>query len=325
VAVTLIDGVTAALVGVSDRRAHIDLYCGRLGFDVVDEGVIGAAAACALWGDGLPDLAVTVLAAAGAPTGRIALVNVGDSDVAPAVHPHTTDIGLAGIDLYTRDIGATHRDLVSAGYLWVAPPATYDVPLGERQVTVTEGICQAPDGTDLVFVQPANPRGTVAWAADPHRAYTELTSVVCHVSDVDSEISFWGPSGLGLDLWYDVTFSAPGLDRMANLPLGSRLRLAFLVGATTARIEVTSVLDGAAGKDRRPLQRPGRSLGHSGWIVRTRDLDTALAQAVARGARRIAGPVPTDDPLLGTGRAASMDSPGGIPVTLYQPASGPRT
>jgi hypothetical protein len=319
----LIDGVTAAIVGVSDRQPHLDLYCGRLGFDVVAEGVIDHATARALWGEGLAELRVTVLAAAGAPSGRIALVDVDGSDGADATHPHTADLGLAGIDVYARDIEATHRDLTAHGYAWLAAPATYDVPLGERRVTVTEGICLAPDGTDLVFVQPAKPRGTAAWESDPDRDYTELTSVVCHVSDVDSEIVFWGPAGLGLEVWYDVTFSAPGLDRMANLPPGSQVRLAFLAGATTARIEVMSVLGGVAGADRRAFHRPGRSLGHSGWIVRTRDLDAALVRTGALGARRIAGPVSTRDPLMGEGRAASMDTPGGIAVTLYQPRSGP--
>lgn len=315
----LIEGVTAAILGVSDRQAHLDLYCGQLGFDVIAEGVIDRTTAAGLWGDGLADLPVTVLAAAGAESGRIALVTVAPDGAVPE-HPHTADIGLAGIDVYTRDIQATYRDLVAAGHRWLTPPATYDVPLGERSVTVTEGFCLAPDGTDLVFVEPASPRGTAAWEADPDRRYTELTSVVCHVPDADREVAFWGTSGLGLGVWYDVTFSSPGLERMTGLPPGSRLRLAFLAGATTARIEVTSVLGALAGIDRRPSQRPGRSLGHSGWIARSRDLDAALDRAATLGARRLTIPVPTHDPLLGTGRAASMDTPNGIPVTLYEPA-----
>ena len=313
----LINGVTAAVVGVSDRQAHLDLYRDRLGFEVVADGTVDRATASRLWGDGLPDLPVTVLAAAGAPGGRIALIEV---DVqGAATHPHITDLGLMGIDVYTRDIQATHQDLVAAGHPWLTPPSTYDVPLGEGRVTVTEGICLAPDGTDLVFVQPANPRGTEAWAVDPDRRYTELTSVVCHVPDVDGEVSFWGPSGLGLEVWYDVTFTAPGLDRMADLAAGSRLRLAFLAGPTTARIEITSVVDGAHGADRRASQRPGRSLGHSGWLARTRDLDTALRQAGDHGAQRVVGPVPTADPLFGAGRAASMVTPNGVSLTLYEP------
>ena len=315
---SLVDGVTAAIVGVSDRQPHLDLYCGRLGFEVAAEAVIDGETAAALWGAPAA-VPVTVLAAAGAGTGRIALVGV--DAAGPPEHPHTADLGLAGIDLYTRDVQTTHRELVAAGYPWLAPPATYQVPLGERGVTVTEGFCLAPDGTDLVFVEPASPRGTTAWAVDPDRDYTELTSVVCHVPDVEREVAFWGPAGLGLEAWYDVTFTSAELARMAGLPPASRVRLVFLAGATTARIEVLAVPDVTSGVDRRAAQRPAHSLGHSGWVVHTRDLDTALARATAQGGElQAAGPVPTDDPLLGKGRAVSLRTPGGIAVTLSEPS-----
>ena len=42
-----------------------------------------------------------MLTAAGAPHGRIVLLTVPAGE---AVHPHSADYGLAGIDLYTRDI-----------------------------------------------------------------------------------------------------------------------------------------------------------------------------------------------------------------------------
>lgn len=314
-----VNGVTAAIIGVSDLQPHLELYCGQLGFDVAAEGVIGVQTAIGLWGAGLTELPVTVLAAAGAEGGRIALVGVDARRAGKPEHPYTADVGLAGIDVYTRDIQATHRDLVAAGHPWLTAPARYDVPLGERSVTVTEGFCLAPDGTDLVFVEPANPRGTTAWECDPNRRYTELTSVVCNVPDVDREVVFWGPGGLGLAVWYDVTFSSAGLERMTGLPPGSRLRLAFLAGVTTARIEVTSLLDPVGGVDRRPHQRPGHSLGHSGWVARCRNLEAAMERAAAHGAQQMAGPVPTADPLLGNGRAGSMVTPNGIPVTLFEP------
>lgn len=212
---SLVDGVTAAIVGVSDRQPHLDLYCGWLGFEVAAEGAIDQPTAAALW-DAPAAVPVTVLAAAGAGTGRIALVGVDAAGAPLPEHPYTADLGLAGIDVYARDIRTTHRILVAAGYPWLAPPATYQVPLGEWSVTVTEGFCLAPDGTDLVFVEPASPRGTAAWAADPDRPYTELTSVVCHVPDVDREVAFWGPAGLGLDCWYDVTFASAELARTPN-------------------------------------------------------------------------------------------------------------
>jgi catechol 2,3-dioxygenase-like lactoylglutathione lyase family enzyme len=308
--------VNAAYVGVTDAQPHLELYCGQLGFAVAETGVIPAAQAAALWGEGIGDTEVTVLAAAGAAHGRIVLLRV--PGAAPAEYPHTADFGLAGIDVYTRDIEESHRVLSAAGYRWMTPPDTWKVPLGDTLVTVTQGFCQGPEGTDIVFVQPAAPRGTAAWDAEPDRFYTELTSVVCHVPDFDAEVGFWGPDGLGLSPWYDVSFSHPGLDAMATLPPGTVMRLCFLAGPETARIEVTQIQNRSTGTDRRPEQRTGRHLGHSGWLVRTPDLDAALTAAERSGGRLLSPAADGPSVLFGGARVAMVDTPNGIPVTLHE-------
>ncbi|GGM45861.1 VOC family protein [Dactylosporangium sucinum] len=317
----LVGGVTAAVVGVSDFAPHLDLFCGQLGFEVTAEGTVPAEDATRLWGAGVGPVEAKLLTAAGAASGRIHLVRVGEPP-ADAEHPHTLDLGLAGIDVYTKDIEATHDQLVAAGYPWASRPATFEVPLGNKVVPVTEGFCLAPDGTDVVFVQPANARDTAAWDADPARPYTELTSVVCHVPDFDAELRFWGAEGLGMSVWYDVEFSSPGLEAMADLPAGTRMRLAFVSAAdgSTARIEITHVADNPRGVDRRARQRPARNLGHTGWSVRTRDLDQALARATASGATVTCAPFEATTPLHGTARIAAVDTPNGIAVELFQPA-----
>ncbi len=311
----LIPGVSAVFVGVSDPSRHRDFYCGQLGFAVSADGVVPAEQARSLWG---VDHAVpyTVLCAAGAAHGQIVLLTV--PDAADGVRPHTADVGLVGIDVYTDDIVQTHADLTAAGYAWATAPATWEVPLGDKQVTVTEGFCHAPEGTDIVFVQPDSPRGTAAWSAEPDRPYTEVTSLVCHVLDVESEVSFWGPEGLGLEVWYDVSFTSPGLEEMAGLPSGTTMRLAFLAGRRTARIEVTQVGDGGVGSDNRARQRTARALGHSGWLVETPDLDRALDRVRDSGGRVHAGPLDSRGGLFGTRRVAFVDTPGGIPVTIQE-------
>ena len=318
----LIHGIDAAFLGVTDPQPHLDFYCGQLGYEVADQGAVPAAVADALWGlsgavSGAVsgDVAVTVLTVAGAAHGRIVLLTV--ADAAEPEYPHTADYGLIGIDMYTRDIGAAHRALTAAGHRWVSAPATWKVPFGDQVVTVTEGFCLAPEGTDLVFVQPANPRGTAAWDADPSRPYTELTSVVCHVPDLDAELAFWGPDGLGLALWYDTTFSSEGLEQMADLPARTRMRLAFLAGPQTARIELTRIENRSTGIDRRRRQRTAHALGHSGWLVSTGDLDGALARVTERAGTVLAGPLPGAG-VLGSGRLASVDTPNGIPLTIQE-------
>lgn len=315
----LIEGITAAVIGASDIEAAASFYRDHLGYEVASRGPLPAATAEALWGPGLGEPEVIALCAAGADTGRIHLVTVAEP-IAPAERPHNLDDGLIGIDLYARDIVAAHQTTASNGVSWICPPNTYDVPLGATSVQVAQGVFSAPDGMMVVFVQPAAIRDTAAWAIDPTRPYTELTSVVCHVPDPDAEIALWGPDGFGMDIWYDLTFTAPGFDAVADLPPGTPMRLAFLAGARTTRIEVTCA--GISHRvDRRAAQRPGRSLGHSGWSVRTVDLDAALQRASAVGATLRGEVVETEDPLHGKSRAASIDSPNGIAVDLWQPIS----
>ncbi|WP_169988578.1 VOC family protein [Microbispora sp. H10836] len=316
----LVESVTSAVIGVTGFDAHLDLFCGELGFEVSGEGVVAAADAARLWGDGPGDVETRLLTAAGADTGRIHLLKVAEP-VAAAAHPHTLDVGLAGIDLYTRDIQASHDRLRARGHPWGSRPSTYEVPLGEGSISVTEGFCFGPDGLDIVFVQPGEARGTVAWDTDPARHYTELTSVVCHVPDIEAELRFWGPDGLGLSVWYDVTFSSPGLEAMAGLPAGTAVRLAFLAGAEggTTRIEMVHIPGDVRGVDRRASQRPGRGLGHTGWSVRTRDADAAVTRAVRAGGRVLCPPFEATTPLHGTARLAVADTPNGISVELWQP------
>ncbi|TDC95579.1 hypothetical protein [Actinomadura sp. 7K507] len=317
----LVSGVTAAVIGVTDFGPHLDLFCGELGFEVAAEGVVRAADADRLWGaeTGGRDVETMRLAAAGAPTGRLHLVKV-DDPVAQAEHPHTLDIGLAGLNIYTKDLRASHERLSAAGYPW-GRPSTFEVPLGDKIVSVTEGFCFAPDGTDIVFVQPASARNTTAWDADPSRHYTELTSVVAHVPRFEAELDFWGPGGLGMSVWYDVTFGSPGFEAMADLPPGTRTRLAFVVGADggTARIELVQVADNPGGVDRRAVQLPARGLGHTGWSVLTRDLDTAVARAEGAGGRVRCRPFAATTPLHGDARLATVDTPNGVSVELWQP------
>lgn len=312
----LVGGVNAAFIGVNDRQLHLDLYVGHLGWLVADEGVIAADEAAALWGDGVGEINFTVLTAAGAPHGRIVLLQV-PAQVTRS-HPRQADTGLIAINMYTRDIEVSHRELSAADYTWATPPATWQVPLGAKLVTVTQGFLQAPESTDIVFVEPAQARGTAAWDVDPQRHYTELSSVVCHVPNFEAEISFWGADGLGLDSWYDVAFTHPGLDKMAGLPDGTVMRLSFLAGTTTSRIEVTRMDNRSLGSDLRAWQRTGRHLGHSGWLVEVRDLDAALGRATELGGVVHSTPHPGPKSLFGGRSVMFLDTPNGLPITFVQ-------
>lgn len=312
----LTGGVNAAFLGVNDLQAHLDLYVAQLGWEVVDSGVIDAAAAQTLWGEGVTDVRFTELRAAGSGHGRLILLAVPEQPEPD--HPTQADTGLLAINMYTRDIQVTHQELSESGRIFRTRPATWSVPLGDELVSVTQVFLLAPDGVDIVFVEPAAARGTAAWDAEPDRHYTELTSVVCHVSDFEAEATFWGPGGLGLEQWYDVSFSHAGLDEMAQLPPGSELRLTFLAGPTTARLEITRLANRDIGIDMRARQRTARHLGHTGWLFLVPDLDETLARV-----RRLGGTVLSEvqvgpEALFGGARVAFVNTPNGLPVTFQQ-------
>ncbi|WP_122816780.1 VOC family protein [Nocardioides pantholopis] len=312
----LVGGVDAAFLGVNDLDAQLELYVGQLGWEVAEQGVIPAAEASALWGDGIGDLPVTVLTAAGSPHGRLILLQVPTQEVPE--HPLQADTGLVAINMYTRDIEVSHTTLADAGQRWRTPPATWAVPLGEKLVSVTQGFLLAPEATDIVFVQPAEARGTAAWDAEPDRHYTELTSVVCHVPDFEAETAFWGAEGLGLQSWYDVSFTHPGLDEMALLPAGSVMRLSFLAGPTTARLEVTRLENRTLGTDRRDQQRTGRHLGHTGWLFKVRDLSETLFRTEQLGGTVRSGPRAGAPALFAGCPVAFVETPNGLPVTFVE-------
>lgn len=312
----LVGGVNAAFLGVNDLQSHLDLYVGQLGFAVAAQGLFDADQTSALWGPDVGAVAWTELRAAGAGHGRVILLEV-PTQAAPE-HPMQADTGLIAINTYTRDIEVSHRVLSESGQRFRTPPATWGVPLGDKLVSVTQMFLLAPDGVDIVFVEPAQARGTAAWDADPERHYTELTSVVCHVPDFEAEARFWGPEGLGLQAWYDVTFSHPGLDEMAELPTGSKMRLSFLAGATTARLEITRLENRDLGQDRRAQQRTGQHLGHTGWLFECTDLDAVLAQVVELGGNVLSAAHRGPEGLFGAHRVAFVNTPNDLPVTFVE-------
>ncbi len=105
---------------------------------------------------------------------------------------------------------------------------------------------------------------------------------------------------------------------MASLPTGTIMRLAFLAGPKTARIEVTQIQDRTSGVDRRAQQRTARDLGHTGWLVQTSDLDEVIRRGTAQGGVVQSGPTAGSSVLFDSSRVAMMNTPNGIGVTVQE-------
>jgi hypothetical protein len=314
----LISGVTGAILGISNLDLHLGFWRDQLGYEVMDQGEISAETAKAIYDvDGSID--VWKLAPAQAPSGQVWLYRTKNSSTLTAKHPHTSEIGLHALDLYTRDSLKTYEQLSNAGWSWAGIPEMYEVPLGDKNVGITEGFCFGPEGTDVVFVEAKNVRPTIAWGKDPSLPYSELTSVVTGVRNVELLKNLY--LSLGLTPWYDVTFSAPGLEKMAKLPPNTNVQLVFMAGELTARIEIistTNILDRA---DITATQRVGKSLGHLGWTFKTSNLDQALAGVAKNGGRVISDVIQTSDPVHGRARIAAVLTPENSFFELWEPQS----
>jgi hypothetical protein len=100
--------------------------------------------------------------------------------------------------------------------------------------------------------------------------------------------------------------------------------MAFLVGATTARLEVTGrprrYPDTAwRSRDHRPQQRPGRAFGQGAWVVVADDLDEAVRVAVARGGRLQTPPFPVAGPVHRGRTVAVVETPEQTLLELWGP------
>lgn len=304
-------------MGVHKKEEHLKFWCGQLGYDIISEGLIPADVASEIYNvEG--SISVTSLAPAGADSGQVWLFQSKNSAALTGTHPHTSQIGLHALDLYTRDALATHRQLSEAGWPWAAIPEAYEVPLGEKSIEITEGFCYGPEGTDVVFVEAKTVRPTIAWDKNPELAYCELTSVVCGVRNMEKAKRFFGPEGLGLGVWYDVTLSSPGIEKMARLPSGTLVQLAFLAGTTTARVEIINTSNLPDRLDISPTQRVGVSLGHNGWSFLTHDIEAACERVLSSGGQVISKIIDTEDAIHGKARIASALTPEGAFIELWE-------
>jgi catechol 2,3-dioxygenase-like lactoylglutathione lyase family enzyme len=314
----LISGVTGAILGISNLDLHLGFWRDQLGYEVMEQGEIPSETAKAIYDvDGSID--VWKLAPAQAPSGQVWLYRTKDSANLTARHPHTSEIGLHALDLYTRDSLKTYEQLSNAGWTWAGIPEMYEVPLGDKTVGITEGFCFGPEGTDVVFVEAKNVRPTIAWEKDPSLPYSELTSVVTGVRDVAGAKDFY--HSLGMAPWYDVTFSAPGLEKMAKLPAHTNVQLVFMAGELTARIEIISTTNISNRVDITATQRVGRGLGHVAWTFRTTDLDQALAGVAKNGGRIISEVLETNDPVHGRANLAAVLTPENSFIELWESRS----
>ncbi|GIW08748.1 MAG: hypothetical protein KatS3mg060_3553 [Dehalococcoidia bacterium] len=304
----MIAGITDIVIGVREPASWVTLACDELDFQLrsqgVDEGPLGDGSSMA-----------TILAPRGADTGRIRLLSYADASTTgrPDIH----DIGFFDFDIYSRNCQTTYEQLTRKGYQFRARPETWSIE--SPPLTLTEGMLLAPDDVNLVFIGTAQPRGAAAYAADPDRMYSEASSSVAVVPDLDAAVRFWR-DGLGYQLLLDFQLQHPALEPLLGLPPSEGFRMALLAkGGETARIELIALPPERQTGRNRTMNRVG-TLGLIAWGFRSTDLDADLAAIEAAGGRIDVPPHPVEDAVHGSARVALASTPENLLLELWQPA-----
>ena len=306
-------------IGVAGIDRSLELYRHGLGFEVIRRGLVSAVEACALWGQDEAFETVTVgrPALEGAPTLRLL-----ECHGAPArAAADTRSPGTLGVGVTTDAIDRVHARLAAAGLRFQSPPVELTPePVAGESVGPRrfEAFGQAPDGEFIVLIERRDapePYGTIA--AEPFR-----TSEPLHCSHVVADRAAAGrfmEQALDHQVLFEEELSGPELDRLMGLPSGSRLGFQMLAHPDypTGRIIFIEYPE----HDDAPafIEPPARGLHALRYDCR--DLDRSLVRVSDAGGELLREPANLDSGALGRGRVATIRSPIGVLLELWQETS----
>jgi catechol 2,3-dioxygenase-like lactoylglutathione lyase family enzyme len=295
------------VISVADMEQALGLWAGRFGMQVVTRRQGGDAALARAWGLDEDDIAdQALLATPGVSEGGVHLVRFTEPGPAVRDGAAATDLLPKSIDIAVRDIEARYAELEAAGFIFRSPVGTLEAD----GAVIYEVHMAAHDSINLVFVeQPAKPEPTSS------RGYGVAPQVVMISPDNKREADFL-QRVLGLAPISHHRFGGPSVEKTIGLPTGASLDVRILgdPGRDFGRLELVQY-EGVSGRDRYPLARaPARGQLSVTYFVA--DLASSLA--------RVAGPVATDlgeiDGVYGAGRMATVMSPAGLRIDLFEHA-----
>ncbi|WP_110241540.1 VOC family protein [Nocardioides gilvus] len=262
--------IREVVVACRDVAATTRFYADAFGFDVVERSARGV-----------------LLAAGGAPSGRLRLVPAAggpaaggpaaegtDPQDAAAERAEVWDLGARLLGIYSRDLEDTYDAVAAAGGR-PRRPVTY--PYGAA--SLSEIVAGGPD--DVWFTVPRAVTGahrpSAAYAGNAERLHSELHTAVLVVEDHDAALAFFTAGGL--ETVFDGEMAGADFEELTGMPVGATLRLAFLGGSEhlPARFEIMS-FSGAPTRD-----LSGSPLGIQRLVFACTDVATTRAALLAAG------------------------------------------
>jgi catechol 2,3-dioxygenase-like lactoylglutathione lyase family enzyme len=303
----MLGGITDIVIGARDLAPWDHLLTYHLGYEAARSGRDGGPLAASA-------TAARTFAKAGLEGGRFRVLQVPDGiDIG---RPSVKQAGYFDIDVYVLNMLGAYSSLKVEGYPFFSQPETW--ALQSPPLRLTEAMMQAPDNVNLAFMHSMAPRGVMAWAQNPNHQYSEVTSAIAVVPDLDAAIAFWRDA-MGLSLAMDLTLQHPAFEPLLGVRADEQFRMAMLSaeGGPTGRIELIGFPSGGLSGDNTAAQAPG-ALGQFAWAFRVADAAAAHGAAVAAGGASVSAPAAVADDIHGDAVCAAFRSPDGLLVEVWQ-------
>lgn len=300
----------AVTLGVGHLRRQVAFYGSNLGLRVVNKGRVPAEVCRQIW-EVDEELDVVTVARQDLPDSlQVRLVRT--SDLAARPDFDLSVPGPVGLTYATKDIRRLYYRLSGAGVEFHAGPADEsDAEEGDRHDRI---FGRAYDGEYIILESSAGT--TASGTMSPYFGVTEPLEVVLVVSDMEASALFL-VEGLGQDPLDQGRIDDESWRRAMGLPPGaSFLWRTFGSARGGARLRLLCFADG---QNQEPVKPPARGL--SSLRFDTEDFDRALGRLRRAGAGVATPRSSVSHAAVGGGWVASLTSPLGICIELWQPRS----
>ncbi len=225
------------------------------------------------------------------------------------------ELGSFSLGFPNGDVHATDQRVEDQGFGRMAPLQEGEVTRDGKTFPYYETIHQGPDFVHCVSLG----RGGGMPQVSPIDEETKLggPGYSAFVTDnSDEELAFY-LDVMDMKFGFDWVWEAsPG--SALGIPEGVPFRFAaiYAKGASQNHLLFLDYKDGIFEKSAAPSRVPNQGIGM--WSFETKNIDMVLANAKQHNAKVITSPTKIVDPILGSTKTMTMETPGGLLIEIFQ-------
>lgn len=293
------------VISVADMDQALGLWVDQFGMQLVTRSGGPDAGMAKVWGlpaDGIVDQAL--LRTPGAKQGGVHLVRFKTPGPAVRENAAPTDLVLKSVDIAVVDIHKRYEELSAAGYKFRSPVGSMQA----GDITFLEAHTSAHDGVNVVLVEVLGKHEITS-----AKGYGVVPQVVLTTSDNVREAGFF-QSLMGLSQVSHNRFTGPEVEKTIGLPSGAALDIHILGDLKNdfGKLEIVQY-EGVKSSNLYPRSKPPAR----GMLSVTYIVDN-LSAMLSLGAKLGIVDHGQTTCILGQGRMASVTSPAGLRVDLFE-------